>query len=86
MNDNDDGGLPEPSGRTEPGGRKASGVRGMLSRLKHPWLFGLAAVAFVADLFIPDVVPFVDEIVLAAVATALGLWRDRKPVQPDDGD
>ena len=40
-----------------------------LRRLRHPWLFAIAAAALVTDLVIPDVVPFVDEILLAAATT-----------------
>ncbi len=62
----------------------AKGVRGALRRLRHPWLFGLAALAFVVDLFVPDMVPFVDEIVLAAVTAGLAMWRERRPTDVED--
>ena len=53
-------------------------VRGMLGRLRHPWLFGIAAVMLVADLAIPDIVPFVDEVLLAAATTGFALLRKRR--------
>ncbi len=49
-----------------------------LRRLRHPWLFALAAVALVADLAVPDFIPFVDEILLVAATTGLGLLKKRR--------
>jgi hypothetical protein len=46
--------------------------------LRFPWLMLLATVAFVVNLFIPDAVPFLDEIVLGLVAVILGRLK-RKP-------
>ena len=43
-------------------------------RLKAPWLFAAVAVLFVADLFFPDPIPFVDEVMLALL-TFLGSWN-----------
>ncbi len=45
--------------------------------LRFPWLVLLTAVLFVADLLIPDVIPFVDELLLGLLMVALG--RIRKP-------
>jgi hypothetical protein len=40
-------------------------------------------VVTVADLVIPDVLPFVDEIVLALLTLMFGLWKDRRgPTAP----
>jgi hypothetical protein len=36
----------------------------------------------VADLLIPDVLPFVDEIVLALLTAIFGLWRERREPTP----
>jgi hypothetical protein len=49
------------------------------SRLKFPQLFGVLVALFVFDLFFPDLVPFVDEILLGLGATLFGLWRERVP-------
>ena len=38
-------------------------VGSLVGRLKYPWVFALLVVLFVADLLIPDPIPFVDEIV-----------------------
>jgi len=46
--------------------------------LRFPALFVILAAATLADLMVPDVIPFVDEIVLAALTAIFGLWRDRR--------
>jgi len=49
-----------------------------LSRLRFPWLFVVTAVLFVADIFLPDLVPFADEIILGLVTALLGSWRKQR--------
>lgn len=49
-----------------------------LSRLRFPRLFGLTALLFVADLFFPDAIPFVDELLLGLAAALLGSWKERR--------
>jgi hypothetical protein len=55
-----------------------------LSGLRFPYLFAVTAVVFVVDLFIPDVIPFADEIVLGFAAALLGMWRARRPQGDED--
>lgn len=43
-----------------------------LGRLKHPQLFVVTGILFVANVLIPDVLPFVDELLLAALTLWLG--------------
>ena len=50
------------------------------SQLRFPYLFLLTAGLFVADLFIPDAIPFADEIILGLIAVLLGTWKARKSV------
>jgi len=52
-----------------------------LESLRFPWLMLLAALLFVIDLFVPDAVPFIDEILLGLVALLLG----RLKRAPTDG-
>lgn len=68
-------------------------VTGFLGRLKFPQLFLLAAALFLFDLFIPDFLPFVDEILLAIGTVVLGSWQKKvksgprppmKDVTPED--
>lgn len=48
-------------------------------RLRHPALFKLVAGLFLLTLFIPDPIPFVDEILLALATMALGSWKRSRP-------
>jgi len=52
------------------------------SRLRFPYLFLITAVLFLLNLFLPDAIPFADEILLGLVAVLLGSWRKK----PEDGD
>ena len=62
------------------------GIASRLSRfaetLRFPWLLLATSLLFVVNLFVPDAVPFVDEILLGLVAVILGRLK-RKPVQED---
>lgn len=57
------------------------GVAGILvrwaARLRFPWLFALTALVFVANLFVPDALPFADEILIGLVTVLLGSLRRR---------
>jgi len=55
-------------------------------RLKAPWLFAAVAALFVADLVLPDPIPFVDEVMLALLTFLLGTWRTRRKVPSDTAD
>lgn len=63
------------------------GLIGLLLRfasgLRFPVLFGLTAVVFLADLVVPDFIPFVDEILLGLATLILASWRDRKSTSGD---
>lgn len=47
------------------------------SRLRYPTLFKLVAGLFIVDLFLPDFIPFLDEILLALGTLMLGAMRKR---------
>ena len=47
------------------------------SGLRFPVLFVVTLLLFAVDLVVPDVVPFVDEILLGLVALLLANWRKR---------
>lgn len=49
----------------------------ILSKLRFPQLFSLFALLFLLDLFIPDLVPFVDEILLGILTMMTGMIRKR---------
>ena len=52
------------------------------SRLKFPQLFVFAATLFVIDLFIPDLIPFFDEILLGLVTLLLGSLKNKEADVP----
>ena len=57
-------------------------VQKTVSRLKFPQAFGIFVGLFLFDLIVPDLVPFVDEILLGLGAALFGMWRERVPVPP----
>ena len=50
----------------------------MLSRLRSWQLFVLAGVLFVADVLVPDPIPFIDEIMLGLTTLILARWKRRR--------
>ncbi len=54
-------------------------VLSFLGGLRFPQLFVLLAILFLVDLFVPDLLPFVDEAVLGLLTLMTGMWRDRRP-------
>jgi hypothetical protein len=44
------------------------------------------ALLFVLDLFIPDVIPFVDELLLGGGTILLGAWKKRRAEKRADRD
>jgi len=52
------------------------------SGLRYPTLFKLVGLLFVVDFFVPDLVPFVDEILLGLGTLLLGSLRTRKRGSP----
>ncbi|MES9972099.1 MAG: DUF6116 family protein [Candidatus Thiodiazotropha sp.] len=51
-------------------------------RLKFRQLFLLTASLFALDLLIPDMVPFIDELLLGLLTLLFGSWRKTKPDEP----
>lgn len=47
-------------------------------KLRFPTLFKITAILFVVNVFIPDPIPFVDEILLGLGTLLLANWKDRK--------
>ncbi len=54
------------------------GLAGYLAGLRYPRLFGIAGFLLVADLLIPDLIPFVDEILLAVLTALLASLKNRR--------
>ena len=55
-----------------------------LARLRFPVLFVVTVVLFSIDLLVPDVIPFVDEILLGLAAVLFGKLKRRRAAD-DDG-
>ena len=51
-------------------------------KLSYPRLFALAAALFVADVLIPDFIPFADELLLGLGTLLLANWKKRKEPEP----
>lgn len=57
----------------------ASTIIGKLAgRLRFPQLFAVVTALFLIDLLIPDMIPFVDEVLLGLLAVLLGTLQDRR--------
>ena len=57
-------------------------IQRTVSRLKFPQAFAVFVALFLFDLFVPDLVPFIDEILLGLGAALFGMWRERVPAAP----
>jgi hypothetical protein len=51
------------------------------ARLRFPYLLALTLVVFVVNLFVPDALPFADEIVLGLFSVLLASLRKKKPAE-----
>ncbi len=54
--------------------------------LRYPALFLILLTVTLADFLVPDVIPFVDEIVLASLTAIFGLWKDRRAPRESVGN
>ncbi|WOX05205.1 DUF6116 family protein [Microbulbifer pacificus] len=52
-------------------------------RLKHPQLFKWICALFLIDLIIPDLVPFVDELLLGLATLFLAAWKKHSRVEQE---
>jgi hypothetical protein len=61
-------------------------IRSLVTRfaagLRYPTLFRLVGVLFLVDFFVPDLVPFIDEILLGLGTLLLGSLRSRNVRSP----
>jgi len=55
-------------------------------KLRYPTLFKITAALFALTLFMPDPLPFVDEILLALGTLLLANWKNRKSPRTFDTD
>ena len=54
-------------------------IQRFIGRLRFPQLFLLTAALFVFDFFVPDPIPFFDEIILALLTAMLASIRRPEP-------
>lgn len=59
----------------------------MVGGLRFPQLFILTVTLFFLDVLIPDLIPFVDEILLGLASLLLANWKKKPPAPvPGGGD
>jgi len=61
-------------------------IAGALARLnlRFPVLFVVLLTVTIADLLIPDFIPFVDEIFLGLLTAIFALWKKRRESPPQN--
>ena len=57
-------------------------IERLAATLRFPQLFLLTGGLFILDLVIPDLIPFVDEILLGLLTLLLGMWQKQSPTEP----
>lgn len=55
-------------------------------RLSYPRLFLVTAALFLVDLAVPDLIPFVDEVLLGLGTLLLANWKNRKASDVIEGE
>ncbi len=53
-------------------------IEKLIPGIRHPWLLLMLAGLFVVDLVVPDPIPLLDEVVLAALTVLAASWRGRR--------
>ena len=56
-----------------------SWLTGIAGQLRFPWLLAMTVTLLLIDIVVPDLVPFVDEILLSLTAMVLASFRKPKP-------
>lgn len=51
------------------------------ARLRFPQLFAFTGTLFLLDMLIPDLIPFMDEMMLGLLTLLLGMWRKDSPAE-----
>ncbi len=64
--------------QNRPGGFALNRLIDYASRLRFPKLLALTVFLFVADLVVPDAIPFIDEILLGLTATLLAVLKNSR--------
>jgi hypothetical protein len=53
-------------------------IVGRVAQMRFPVLFAIAAALFAVDLVVPDMIPFVDEILLGLATALFATWKKRR--------
>ncbi len=61
-------------------------IQRFLERRRFPTLFLILAGLFGANLFIPDPIPFIDEMIMLVVTVIVGAFRERRKSDSDAPD
>ncbi|WP_376697434.1 DUF6116 family protein [Wenzhouxiangella sp. EGI_FJ10305] len=61
-------------------------IQRFLERRRFPTLFLILAGLFGANLFIPDPIPFIDEMIMLVVTVIVGAFRERRKSGSDAPD
>lgn len=56
------------------------------SGLRFPVVFALTFAVFLLNVFFPDAIPFVDEIILGLVAILMANWKKKPATEPAEDD
>ena len=60
---------------SSPRGLIPSLIGSFAAKLRFPQLFMFTAALFFLDMLIPDLIPFIDEVLLGLVTLLLGMWK-----------
>lgn len=69
---------------TAPRGIVGALVARYATRLRFPQLFAFTGTLFLLDMLIPDLIPFMDEMMLGLLTLMLGMWRKDSPATGDE--
>jgi hypothetical protein len=69
---------------TAPKGLVGALVARYATRLRFPQLFAFIGTLFLLDMLIPDLIPFMDEMMLGLLTLLLGMWRKDSPATEGD--
>jgi hypothetical protein len=61
-------------------------IQRLLERRRFPTLFLILAALFGANLFIPDAIPLIDELIMLVATVIVGAFRDRRKGRGEDSE
>ena len=62
-------------------------IERQLPSINYPQLFKVMLLLYLADVLIPDAIPFVDEVLLGLLTLLVGSWKSRRePTQRPPSD